>query len=186
MKELVTFWKSSMSGFGSRNFLRIFQHCKITLFHTLAYISGKTDKMFVKNFSIDVYSKDVLDSNFNLPWQSVHRFWWASHSHKLLLCNPLSCEHITHTVAKCSYIATVALIRCWHWRGYPSFPYPYFLSPSLPLPFPFLFPSHFASRLPSARAKKASASWLGPGKCLIFQFPNWSGQRGQLVRSFDL
>jgi len=52
------------------------------------------------------------------------------------------------------YIATAALIHFSHWRGYPSFPYSHFLSPSLFSPSLSLFSRRFASHFTPYKPKR--------------------------------
>jgi len=65
-EELTTFWNSSMSRSGSRNFWKDFSTLQDrTFFRKLIHISGKTDRMFVKILSqmylsrLQIWTPDV-------------------------------------------------------------------------------------------------------------------------------
>ena len=51
-EEMIKFWKSSASGSGSKNFKRILQQYETGHFtHKLAYVSGGSDRIFMKIIS---------------------------------------------------------------------------------------------------------------------------------------
>jgi len=84
-EELIKFWKSSAFRSGSRNFLKdSSQHCATGHFsHNLAHVSGKTDRIVMKIFTINVtLDKEVPVKFWKLSgsdsgWDSVWRRFCA-------------------------------------------------------------------------------------------------------------